>query len=65
MKFFTGDTPIECLIPERNMLEPIGFFEAQNVWCGCIDAPDYLPAGATFYSTVAEKALIIYTPRPA
>ena len=65
MKFFTGDTPIECLIPERNVLEPIGFFESKNAWCGCLDAPDYLPAGSSFYARSAEKASSAYIPRPA
>ena len=46
MAFHTGDTPTAALIPAQNMLKALGRDPSWLLFCGCLDAPDYLPAGS-------------------
>lgn len=43
----TGDVPLDALIARRNNLEPLGYLAAKPLWAGCIDAPDFIPAGSS------------------
>lgn len=45
--FYTGDTPIHALLRDGTPVADPPYSDVKALWCGCIDAPDYLPAGST------------------
>ena len=53
--FHTGDTPmIEFGIGANKNFDELGFRERQFMASGCIDAPDYLPAGSQVNVTIGD-----------
>lgn len=52
--FYTGDVVTESLLddPKVNAYADLRFIDRLALWSGCIDAPDYIPAGGMRAVTV-------------
>ncbi len=47
-KFFTGELPDQVFgAGFGSCIERLGYQANKILWSGCIDAPDYIPSGAT------------------
>ena len=51
---FTGDIPTVALIEFNSDAKPLDglrWVDEKALWCGCIDAPDVIPAGSSKFAT--------------
>lgn len=56
--FFTGDIPVQDVLSDDTPVDALPFRVRSILWAGCIDAPDYLPAGSACAVRVPEDGIV-------